>query len=103
MSKKKVELWPRVAFCKNILEQYSLMYFGYVKEKYIELLYEKKKKKNDPRKFGVSQKLLNGKECDRISFYKFTHFKEGKGWSTPMAESNYVSVIIVFLCYILEL
>ena len=28
--------------CKNILEQYSFMYFGYVKEKYIELLYEKK-------------------------------------------------------------
>ena len=32
------------SFCKNILEQYSFIYFGYVKEKYIELLYEKKKK-----------------------------------------------------------
>ena len=30
-------------FCKNILEQYSFIYFGYVKELYIELLYEKKK------------------------------------------------------------
>ena len=28
-----------------MLEQYSFIYFGYVKEKYIELLYEKKKKK----------------------------------------------------------
>ena len=36
-------------FCKIILEQYSFIYFGHVKEKYIELLYEKK---NDPRKLG---------------------------------------------------
>ena len=42
------------SFCKNILEQYSFIYFGYVKEKYIELLYEKKKK-NGPKKFGASQ------------------------------------------------
>ena len=40
-------------FCKNILQQYSFKYFGYVKEKYIELLYEKKK--NDPQNIGVSQ------------------------------------------------
>ena len=41
------------------------------------------------------EKLLNGEECDRISFYKFTHFKEGKGWSSSVVESKYVSVIVM--------
>ena len=36
-----------------------------------------------------------------MSFYKFTRFKEGKGWSTPMVESKYVSVI--GMLYILTL
>ena len=53
MSKKKVGLWPSAAFCKNILEQYSFIYFGYVKEKHIELLY-KKKKKMTPEIWGVT-------------------------------------------------
>ena len=39
-------------FCKNILEQYSFIYFGYVKEKYIEPLYEKKK--ITPENWGVT-------------------------------------------------
>ena len=68
MSKKKVELWPRVAFCKNILEQYSLMYFGYVKEKYIELLYEKKKKKMTPENLGRHRSCLMGKSVIEFLF-----------------------------------
>ena len=37
-------------FCKNILEQHSFIYFGYVKDKYIELL----KKKMTPEIWGVT-------------------------------------------------
>ena len=47
------------------------------------------------------EKLPNGEECDRIVFHKFTHFKEGKGWSTPKAKSKYVSIIVML--YILTL
>ena len=46
-------------------------------------------------------KLPNGEECDQIAFHKFTHFKEGKGWSNLEAESKYVSVIVML--YILTL
>ncbi|XP_031281724.1 uncharacterized protein LOC116140237 isoform X2 [Pistacia vera] len=41
----------------------------------------------------IEEKELNGEECDRISFFKFTHFKEGKGWMPPKAEAKYVSEI----------
>ena len=42
-----------------------------------------------------------GKSVIEISFYKFTHFKEGKGLSSPVVESKYVSVIVML--YILTL
>lgn len=36
-------------------------------------------------------------ECHRIELYKSTHYKEGKGWTSPEANENYVS-LSTYLC-----
>ncbi|KAJ0041108.1 hypothetical protein Pint_26732 [Pistacia integerrima] len=41
----------------------------------------------------IEKKELNGEECDRISFFKFTHFKEGKGWMPLEVEAKYNEMI----------
>ncbi|XP_031260309.1 uncharacterized protein LOC116118460 [Pistacia vera] len=39
------------------------------------------------------EKELNGEECDQISLFKFTHFKEGKGWIPLEVEAKYNEMI----------
>ena len=43
-------------------------------------LFQSKKESND------------GEEIDMITVFKYTHYNETKGWSTPLSEAKYVSI-----------